>query len=71
MAIKDFNPAFGDSAYTVGIVGLLLECVELSYRPGNLFIRFLCFACKRILLLAAWLNVYLLYVNAFLFLFFF
>ncbi|KAL5561827.1 hypothetical protein UlMin_031574 [Ulmus minor] len=33
MAIKDFNPACGDSAYTMGIVDLLLECVELSYRP--------------------------------------
>lgn len=33
MAIKDFNPSCGDSAYTVGIVDLLLECVELSYRP--------------------------------------
>ncbi|GMI66498.1 SPIRRIG, Beach-Domain Homolog A1 [Hibiscus trionum] len=33
MAVKDFNPACGDPAYTVGIVDLLLECVELSYRP--------------------------------------
>ncbi|XP_022758291.1 protein SPIRRIG-like isoform X2 [Durio zibethinus] len=33
MAVKDFNPDFGDPAYTVGIVDLLLECVELSYRP--------------------------------------
>ncbi|PON94980.1 Regulatory associated protein of TOR [Trema orientale] len=33
MAVKDFNPACGDSAYTMGIVDLLLECVELSYRP--------------------------------------
>lgn len=35
MAVKDFNPDFGDPAYTMGIVDLLLECVELSYRPGN------------------------------------
>ncbi|XVF80848.1 hypothetical protein PTKIN_Ptkin15bG0107900 [Pterospermum kingtungense] len=33
MAVKDFNPDCGDPAYTVGIVDLLLECVELSYRP--------------------------------------
>ncbi|KAL8142570.1 hypothetical protein V2J09_015602 [Rumex salicifolius] len=33
-AIKDFNPGCGDAAYTMGIVDLLLECVELSYRPG-------------------------------------
>ncbi|GAB4841646.1 hypothetical protein Ancab_022361 [Ancistrocladus abbreviatus] len=32
-AIKDFNPDRGDAAYTMGIVDLLLECVELSYRP--------------------------------------
>ena len=39
MAIKDFNPACGDAAYTMGIVDLLLECVELSYRPGNFSIK--------------------------------
>ncbi|VFQ80423.1 unnamed protein product [Cuscuta campestris] len=33
MAVKDFNPECGDSAYTMGIVDLLLECVGLSYRP--------------------------------------
>ncbi|OMP04932.1 hypothetical protein COLO4_09186 [Corchorus olitorius] len=33
MAVKDFNPDCGDPAYTVGIVDLLLLCVELSYRP--------------------------------------
>ncbi|XP_057461484.1 protein SPIRRIG-like isoform X2 [Actinidia eriantha] len=33
MAVKDFNPDSGDPAYTMGIVDLLLECVELSYRP--------------------------------------
>uniref|UniRef100_A0A5B6ZA74 Putative BEACH domain-containing protein lvsA n=1 Tax=Davidia involucrata TaxID=16924 RepID=A0A5B6ZA74_DAVIN len=33
MAVKDFNPDYGDAAYTMGIVDLLLECVELSYRP--------------------------------------
>ncbi|XP_061972968.1 protein SPIRRIG-like [Populus nigra] len=32
MAVKDFNPDSGDSAYTMSIVDLLLECVELSYR---------------------------------------
>jgi hypothetical protein len=40
MAVKDFNPECGDSAYTMGIVDLLLECVELSYRQGNVAIRF-------------------------------
>ncbi|KAG9451771.1 hypothetical protein H6P81_004675 [Aristolochia fimbriata] len=33
MAVKDYDPDTGDSAYTMGIVDLLLECVELSYRP--------------------------------------
>ncbi|OVA03460.1 BEACH domain [Macleaya cordata] len=33
IAVKDFNPETNDSAYTVGLVELLLECVELSYRP--------------------------------------
>ncbi|XP_044502914.1 protein SPIRRIG-like isoform X3 [Mangifera indica] len=33
MAVKDFNPDCADSGYTVGIVDLLLECVELSYKP--------------------------------------
>ncbi|CAN6439603.1 unnamed protein product [Victoria cruziana] len=32
MAVKDFNPEAGDSASTMGIVDILLECVELSYR---------------------------------------
>jgi hypothetical protein len=35
MAVKEFDPSCGDSAYTMGIVDLLLECVELSYRPGK------------------------------------
>lgn len=35
MAVKDFNHDCGDPAYTMGIVDLLLECVELSYRPGK------------------------------------
>lgn len=35
MAVKDFDPQSGDAAYTMGIVDLLLECVELSYRPGK------------------------------------
>ncbi|XP_042484806.1 protein SPIRRIG-like isoform X1 [Macadamia integrifolia] len=41
MAVKDFNPEYGDSAYTLGIVDLLLECVELSYRPeaGGISLR--------------------------------
>lgn len=34
MTVKDFNPESGDPAYTMGIVDLLLECVELSYRQG-------------------------------------
>uniref|UniRef100_A0A2P2MDC3 BEACH domain-containing protein lvsA n=1 Tax=Rhizophora mucronata TaxID=61149 RepID=A0A2P2MDC3_RHIMU len=33
MAVKDFDSHCGDAAYTMGIVDLLLECVELSYRP--------------------------------------
>ncbi|XP_010456002.1 PREDICTED: BEACH domain-containing protein A2-like isoform X2 [Camelina sativa] len=33
VAVKDFDPDCGDSSYTMGIVDLLLECVELSYRP--------------------------------------
>ncbi|KAJ9548207.1 hypothetical protein OSB04_020750 [Centaurea solstitialis] len=33
MAVKGFDPQSGDPAYTMGIVDLLLECVELSYRP--------------------------------------
>ncbi|KAL5712497.1 hypothetical protein ACHQM5_014664 [Ranunculus cassubicifolius] len=39
MAVKDFNPDCGDPAYTMGIVDLLLECVELSYRPDSAGIR--------------------------------
>ncbi|XP_066316405.1 LOW QUALITY PROTEIN: protein SPIRRIG-like [Miscanthus floridulus] len=39
MAVKDFNPQSGDAAYTMGIVDLLLECVELSYRPESGSIR--------------------------------
>ncbi|KAL3849903.1 hypothetical protein ACJIZ3_011785 [Penstemon smallii] len=33
LSVKDFTPDCGDPAYTMGIVDLLLECVELSYRP--------------------------------------
>ncbi|KAL1216555.1 Protein SPIRRIG [Cardamine amara subsp. amara] len=33
MAVKGFDRDCGDAAYTMGIVDLLLECVELSYRP--------------------------------------
>ncbi|XP_019085122.1 PREDICTED: BEACH domain-containing protein A2-like [Camelina sativa] len=33
VAVKDFDPDCGDSSYTMGIVDLLLDCVELSYRP--------------------------------------
>ena len=36
MAVKDFDPECGDPAYTMGIVDMLLECVELSYRQGTL-----------------------------------
>jgi len=36
-AIKNFNPSCVDPAYTMGIVDLLLECIELSHRPGNCF----------------------------------
>lgn len=36
MAVKNFNPECGDPAYTMGIVDMLLECVELSYRQGKL-----------------------------------
>jgi len=32
MTVKDFNTKTGDAAYTMGIIDLLLECVELSYR---------------------------------------
>ncbi|KAK8532504.1 hypothetical protein V6N12_053944 [Hibiscus sabdariffa] len=41
VAVKDFNPDCGDPAYTVGIVDLLLECVDLSYRQeaGGLSLR--------------------------------
>lgn len=40
MAVKDFDSEKGDSAYTMGIVDLLLECVELSYRPGKYLLMF-------------------------------
>ncbi|XP_074316154.1 protein SPIRRIG-like [Silene latifolia] len=33
MTVKDFNPDCGDPAYTIGVVDLLLECIELSHRP--------------------------------------
>ncbi|KAL1351549.1 hypothetical protein HN51_015458 [Arachis hypogaea] len=33
LAVKEFDPRSGDSAYTMGIVDLLLACVALSYRP--------------------------------------
>ncbi|XP_019428214.1 PREDICTED: protein SPIRRIG-like isoform X2 [Lupinus angustifolius] len=32
LAVKDFDHDCGDSGYTVGIVDLLLKCVELSYK---------------------------------------
>lgn len=34
MAVKDFDPENGDPSYTMSIIDLLLECVELSYRHG-------------------------------------
>lgn len=40
LALKDFDPDSGDSAYTMGIVDVLHECVELSNRPGNLLNNF-------------------------------
>lgn len=36
MAVKDFTPDCGDPAYTMGIVDLLLESVQLSYRQGKM-----------------------------------
>ncbi|XP_074316777.1 protein SPIRRIG-like [Silene latifolia] len=32
LAVKDFNPDCGDPSYTIGVVDLLLECIELSHR---------------------------------------
>jgi len=32
--VKNFDPKKGDPSYTMSIVELLLECVELSYRHG-------------------------------------
>lgn len=40
MAVKDFKRDCGDPAYTMGIVDMLLECVELSYRHGSLLYFF-------------------------------
>ena len=40
IAVRDFKPETGDPAYTMGIVDLLLECIELSYRPGQLLSLF-------------------------------
>ncbi|KAI3742627.1 hypothetical protein L1987_60316 [Smallanthus sonchifolius] len=41
IAVKDFKPESGDPAYTMSIVDLLLECIELSYRPeaGDIRLR--------------------------------
>ncbi|CAH1417724.1 unnamed protein product [Lactuca virosa] len=41
IAVRDFKPETGDPAYTMGIVDLLLECIELSYRPeaGDIRLR--------------------------------
>ncbi|XP_076960004.1 protein SPIRRIG-like [Bidens hawaiensis] len=40
-AVKDFKLETGDPAYTISIVDLLLECIELSYRPeaGDIRLR--------------------------------
>lgn len=46
MAVKDFNPDSGDSAYTIRIVELLFKCVELSYKPGNSHVVFLLWLVK-------------------------
>lgn len=43
MGVKGFSPESGDPAYTMGIVDLLLECVELSYRHGQLLGLFIYF----------------------------
>ncbi|KAM0064499.1 putative transcription factor WD40-like family [Helianthus debilis subsp. tardiflorus] len=39
--VKDFKLETGDPAYTMSIVDLLLECIELSYRPeaGDIRLR--------------------------------
>ncbi|KAI3676423.1 hypothetical protein L1987_86031 [Smallanthus sonchifolius] len=41
IAVKDFKPESGDPAYTMSIVDLLLECIELSCRPeaGDIRLR--------------------------------
>ncbi|ONK60512.1 uncharacterized protein A4U43_C08F19270, partial [Asparagus officinalis] len=41
MAVRDFDLEKGDPSYTMGIVDLLLECVELSYRheAGHIRLR--------------------------------
>ncbi|XP_027935476.1 protein SPIRRIG [Vigna unguiculata] len=39
LAVKDFDPDCGDAAYAVGIVDLLLKCVELSYRSEAANVR--------------------------------
>lgn len=50
LAVKDFNSDCGDSAYTMSIVDLLLECVELSYRPGNSFAFSSCSQCPHVII---------------------
>ncbi|CAI9303847.1 unnamed protein product [Lactuca saligna] len=35
IVVKDFKPETGDPVYALGIVNLLLECIELSYRPAT------------------------------------
>ncbi|KAL2663924.1 hypothetical protein AAZV13_02G129300 [Glycine max] len=39
LSVKDFDPDCGDAAFTVGIVDLLLKCVELSYRAEAASVR--------------------------------
>lgn len=41
VAVKDFDPEKGDPSYTMGIVDLIQECVELSYRheAGHIRLR--------------------------------
>ncbi|KAI7726114.1 hypothetical protein M8C21_028836 [Ambrosia artemisiifolia] len=41
ITVKDFKPETGDPAYIMSIVDLLLECIELSYRPeaGDIRLR--------------------------------
>ena len=41
-AVRHFKLGSGDPVYTMGIVDMLLECIELSYRPAQLLSVFPC-----------------------------